>query len=219
MYLPFALAGADLRVPLEQEGAHETSSNLVYLVEFATGRSLGLRLPDVLLALSWFAVIALLFVCMRKPAGTPVEGRRRLLLMLTISLLAELLCIQIFSKNTWDRYLVMTMFPLCIVAAELSFVEILGYGLWLFAVCFETSYWAALLLLPTSLEAHARLLAGDRSYVFLLLLELAVVLGNAFLLLTCLRALVRLRSPATQPDGIGAPELADLTDVTNLQTA
>ena len=154
VYLPFALAGADLRVPLQVEGAHETAANLVYLVEFITGHSLGLRLPDLLLALSWFSVVGLLFVCMRNPAGSPAEGRRRTLLMLTVSLFAELLCIQVFSKNTWDRYLVMTMFPLCIIAAELSFAEILGYAVWVFAVCFEPSYWAAGLILPTSLAAH-----------------------------------------------------------------
>ena len=206
VYLPFALAGADLRVPLQQEGNHETAANLVYLVEFATGHSLGLRLPDILLALSWFAVVALLFFCMRQPAGTPVEARRRTLLMLTISLFAELLCIQVFSKNTWDRYLVMTMFPLCLVAAELSFVEILGYALWAAAACFEPSYWAANLVLPTSLAAHARMVAGEPGLYPLLALEVIVTFGNIFLLLTCLRALVRLRLPATEPAGITAPQ-------------
>ena len=210
VYLPFALAGANLLVPVQQEGGHETAANLVYLVEFATGHSLGLRLPDILLALSWFAVVGLVFVCMRNPLGTPVEARRRTLLMLTISLFAELLCIQVFSKNTWDRYLVMTMFPLCIIAAELSFAEILGYAVWVFAACFEPSYWAAVLTLPTSLEAHTRLLAGERGLVSLLALEAVIVLGNLFLLLTCLRALVRLRVPATQPLGITAPELPGL---------
>jgi hypothetical protein len=212
VYLPFALAGADLRVPLQQEGNHETAGNLVYLIEFISGHPLGLRLPDVLLALSWFAVVGLVFVCMRNPAGTPAEARRRTLSMLTVSLFAELLCIQVFSKNTWDRYLVMTMFPLCIVAAELSFVEIFGYAAWASAACFEPSYWAGSLVLPTSLEAHARLAAGERGLYILTVLEAVVVLGNLFLLLTCLRALVRLRTPATQPEGITEPELPGLPE-------
>ncbi len=210
VYVPFALAGADLRVPLHQEGDHETAANLIYLVEFATGHSLGLHVPDLLLALSWFSVVGLVFVCMRNPAGTPVEARRRILLMLTVSLLAELLCIQVFSKNTWDRYLVMTMFPLCLIAAEFSFREVLGYALWIFAACFEPSYWAGMLFLPSSLQAHQRLLAGDPRIYLLLALEIIIVAGNLFLLLSCLRALVRLRSPATQPLGITHPQRADL---------
>ena len=210
VYLPFALAGADLRVPLYQEGAHETSANLTFLVEFVTGHSLGLRLPDLLLALSWFAVVGLLFFCMRNPVGTPTEGRRRILLMLTLSLFAELLCIQIFSKNTWDRYLVMTMFPLCILAAELSFLEIVGYALWVFAVCFESSYWAAILLLPTSLEAHTHLLAGEHRYMLLVALEAFVMLGYIFLMVKCVRALLDRRTPPTNPPATTHPELPGL---------
>ena len=206
-YVPFALAGADLREPLTQEGAHKTSSNLVFLVESLTGHSLGLHLPDVLLALSWLAVVVLTFVSMRAVSGDEPKARRSTLLLLSISLIAELLCVQIFSKNTWDRYLVMAMFPLCLVAAELSWREMLGYGVWLFTLCFEPSYWAGILGLPEAGDVHRGMFSGNPRLIFFFCLQIIVVGGSVFMLLTCTRALVRLRRPETQPEGIFHPAL------------
>ncbi len=194
VYVPFALAGANLAVPLSAEGAHVTSSNLVYLFEMITGRSLGLRLPDLILALSWFAVVAVTFLAMRRFASTAAPDRRRTFYLLTLSLIAELLCIQVFSKNTWDRYLVMAMFPLCLVAAEFTFAELLAYAIWMAASVFEPSYWSAILLFTPADLAHRALLAHNPQFFKLLLLELIVVLGNLYLLATCLR---RLLAPAS----------------------
>ncbi len=207
VYVPFALAGADLKVPLTAEGAHETSFNLIFLIEMITGRSLGLRLPDVALALSWFAVIGVTFVAMRKAAAAPGGPRlSRTCYLLTVSLIAELLCIEIFSKNCWDRYLVMTMFSLCVVAAELTFAEILGYAVWLAVIVFEPSYWAGILLVPASDAAHAALMARNPSYILLLVLELVIVGGSFFLLLTCVRRM--LGAPASDtPAAYDSPEL------------
>jgi hypothetical protein len=200
VYVPFGFAGAKLLMPVSAEGTHETSSNLVYLFEFATGHSLGLHLPDALLGLSWLAVVVTVFFCMRAVAGSSQneradEERRRMLHMLVISLIAELLCIQIFSKNTWDRYLVMTMPALCILAAEFSFTEIIAFGIWAADVSFEPSYWATKLQLPTSAIARSYLLRGDEHLYRLMVFEVVCVAGNCFLLYACIRALLHLRRP------------------------
>jgi hypothetical protein len=211
VYVPFALIGADLTVPLHVEGSHITSSNAIYLVGFITGRDLGLRAPDAALALSWFFIVGLTFFCMRAVRSGSPDARRRTLYMLTISLIAELLCIQVFSKNSWDRYLVMAMFPLCTLVARMSFIEVVGFGLWAADVCFESSYWAdnGMLFAP---QVHAALLSHSHFALNLLLIEILQTAGSVLLWCACIRRLLALRSepliPAADPAGLDAGPLA-----------
>jgi hypothetical protein len=194
IYAAFALAGADITTPLRLEGPHKTASNLIFLLELATGRDLHLRLPIALLALSWFAVITILFVSMKAASS----NQKHTLHILTLSLIAELLCIQIFSKNAWDRYLVMTMFSLCTLAAELPFRALIAFALWTITAALEPSYWATLAHSQPSLELHLLLIAREPKALTLLSLELLYVGGSILLLIACLRRILTLRSTAAR---------------------
>ena len=103
VYGTFSLLGANIAAPLQAEVGHKTSSNVAFLVELATGHSLGLRVPDAALGLSWLCVVGVTAFAMSKVSGKAQSDRRQTCFLLTISLIAELLCVQIFSKNTWDR--------------------------------------------------------------------------------------------------------------------
>ncbi len=193
VYGGFALAGANIAVPLHAEGDHRTASNLIFLIGMVTGHPLGLRAPDLLLALSWFSMVGLTFISMRACDPKQPEGRRRILTMLTLSLIAELLCVQIFSKNTWDRYLVMAMFPLCTLVARMSFGEIVAFGIWAMDAVVEPSYWATVLNSGPAERIHPYLVAREPHVLFMLLLEVVYVSGSIYLFAVCVRQLLRLR--------------------------
>ena len=196
-YVSFALAGADLAGPLRAEGAHITCSNLTFLIELVTGRSLGLRLPDAFLALSWLLIVSLTFLAMRRASGSAPANRRRVFYLLTISLIAELLCIIVFSKNTWDRYLVMAMFPLCTLVAEMTLPEVIGYAVFATVAGWEPTYWALMLNWTPALQLHARLLAGDHLTLIMLAAELVEVGGSLYLWIACLRRLAAIPAIAS----------------------
>jgi hypothetical protein len=193
VYVPFGLAGADLTTPIHVEGAHITAGNSIYLAGLLSGIDIPLRVPDALLGLSWLFIVILTFLAMRPASGDSAPARRRTLYILTLSLIAELLCVQIFSKNTWDRYLVMAMFPLCMLAAELSFGEIIAYGIYIADIVFEPSYWADNGFV-TPLQGHAMLVAHSAFARNLACTEFLQAAGSIFLWVAVIRRLLALRT-------------------------
>jgi Glycosyltransferase family 87 len=197
IYVPFGLAGANLLTPVSVEGNHETDTNLFFLFQLVTGIRLSPRLQDIALALSWFCVV-LFFAraLLRQPANT-----RRSMHILSLSLVAELMCVLIFSKNCWDRYLVMTMFPLTLMAAELSFAELSAYAVWTFTSVFVSSYYASLAGLRPAIAEHALLLRGDHIAIGLAVVELLEVIGSCLVMTFTLRAIHRLSSQVSEDTG------------------
>jgi hypothetical protein len=188
IYVPFGLAGANLLTPLSVEGDHETDTNFFFLFQMVTGVHLSLRLQDTILALSWICVVLFTARALRRQPATT----KRSLHILSLSLIAELMCIMIFSKNCWDRYLVMTMFPLTLMAAELSFVELSAYALWTFTSAFVPSYYASLAGFRPAIAEHALLLRGDHIEIGLVIVELLEVIGSCLVMIFTLRAIHRL---------------------------
>jgi hypothetical protein len=82
VYGAFAAHGANILAPLGAEGAHKTTSNLTFLAEFLTGIDLGNRLPDLMLALIWIAVVALTFWAMHGCEGDETARRKIVLVSL-----------------------------------------------------------------------------------------------------------------------------------------
>jgi hypothetical protein len=193
IYVPFGLAGANLLTPLTVEGDHETDTNLFFLFQLVTGIHLSPRLQDTILALSWICVVLFTAWALRRE---PVNTRRSMHI-LSLSLIAELMCIMIFSKNCWDRYLVMTMFPLTLMAAELSFSELCAYAVWTFVSVFANSYFASLAGPRPGIAEHALLVRGDHIVIGLTVVELLQVLGSCLVMMFTLRAIYRLSNSTT----------------------
>jgi hypothetical protein len=102
------------------------------------------------------------------------------------------MCIMIFSKNCWDRYLIMTMFPLTLMAAELSFAELSAYAFWTFTSVFVPSYYATLTGVRSAIEEHSLALSGDHIAIGLVIVELLEVIGSCLVMMFTLRAMHRL---------------------------
>ena len=187
VYGTFATAGANVLAPLGAEGAHKTSSNLTYLFELTSGINLGDRLPDAALAAAWIAVTLLPWRAMQATAGNE-DARRRVLLT---GLTAVMMAVQVFSKNTWDRYLVMTMFPLCWLAAEFKGAQMALYCAWSVVNVVYRSAWSSLAAEAPSLVMHRALAEGNPLAWWMLAGELLQTAGNAAILVFAVHRLVR----------------------------
>ncbi len=193
VYLGFAASGANILTPLGAEGSHKTSSSLIYLFELLSGISLGDRLPDVLLGLSWLAVVAFTFRTLQRRKGDQVPT----LQIAALSMIAELMCLQVFSKNTWDRYLVMAMYPLCLLVAEFSVGEIFAYSLWSVVNVVYRSYWATVALAPVAVQLHGAILSHDSTANWVLAGEVLQTGGNCFIFVKAIQRLAALGRPQT----------------------
>lgn len=192
VYGTFAAHGANILAPLGAEGAHKTTSNITFLVELLTGINLGNRLPDLMLALVWIAVVALTFWAMHRREGDEIASRKIVL----VSLIAVMMTLQVFSKNTWDRYLVMTMYPLCYLAAEFTGAQIALYCVWLVVNVTYRSFWATFADRTTSVELHRALMQHGILAHQLLVGEVLQTGGNMAIFTLAVRKLLRLASVA-----------------------
>lgn len=205
VYAGFATAGANILVPLGAEGSHKTSSSLIYLFELVTGLNLGDRLPDVLLGLSWLAVVALIFRTIQRRRGNEVAT----LQIVALSMIAELMCLQVFSKNTWDRYLVMAMYPLCYLVADFSPTEIFLYSAWCVVNVIYRSYWATVAGAPIAVHLHRALLTPNTMAHWVLAGEILQTGGNCFIFVKAIQALARLGAAHTMDAPALSPTLAE----------
>jgi len=191
VYGAFAAHGAHILAPLGAEGAHKTTSNITFLVELLTGIDLGNRLPDLMLALVWIAVIALTFWVVRRREGDETAMRKIVL----VSLIATMMTLQVFSKNTWDRYLVMTMYPLCYLAAEFTGAQIALYCAWLVVNVTYRSFWATFADGATAVVLHHALMQHSILAHELLVGEVLQTGGNITIFTLAVHRLARLASP------------------------
>jgi hypothetical protein len=99
--------------PLSAEGGLRTASDLPYLLESAAGYTPPAFIEDGMLAIVFLILIAVMLRArLRARAETP-------LLRLVVFGCASLnLGVLIFSKKSWPPYLVLTLFPLCLLFGE-----------------------------------------------------------------------------------------------------
>jgi hypothetical protein len=109
----FAAMHLPILYPLSAEGGLRTASDLPYLLESAAGYTPPSFVEDGLLAIVLLILIAVMLRArLRARAETPLL---RLVVFGCASLNLGLL---IFSKKSWPPYLVLTLFPLCLLFGE-----------------------------------------------------------------------------------------------------
>ena len=188
VYSTFAAAGSNILIPLHAEGGHKTTSNITFLIELVSGISLGDRLPDIVLAAGWIAVVILAFRAMRRAENDESAQRTTVL----IGLISVMMVVQVFSKNTWDRYLVMTMYPLCWLAAEFTGAQVALYSIWLVVNVAYRSAWSSITGEASSLTLHNSLIQGNALGRGMLAGEVLQTTGNVVVLAFAVRRLVLL---------------------------
>jgi hypothetical protein len=187
VYGTFVTLGANVLGPIGAEGAHKTTSNLPFLFELVTGIDLGNHLPDIALALAWIGVVAVTLRSAHRHQRDATSMQKILL----ASLICVMMVVQVFSKNTWDRYLVMAMYPLCWLAAEFTAAQITLYCVWLVVNVTYRSFWANFSG-NSSLELHSALVHHGLLAHEVLLGELLQTEGNIYLFALAVRSLLRL---------------------------
>lgn len=194
--------GLPILTPLKQEGNIKGAGNLPFLIESILGITLPSRLWDLLL----LAVLAVIFLLIARAAhaSTPV-GRLR---VITFSLAALTLALLLFSKKSWPPYLMLALFPICLLI-EVRRLQLIGFALVGVVAVVEHSYWASILSQVTALQFHQGLLAGHSNCFVFLGLEVAMLAGYTWLLTNALRRIgaapgfVLETTPERQGDLIG----------------
>jgi hypothetical protein len=173
--------------PLTNEGSIRTAGNLPYVIESILGRLLPKRLLDgtVLLALC----VVLLLVA-RTARGQTEKVR---LLVITFGMPAIILTLVLLSKKGWPNYLMLILFPLCLLARRMQRSGIVLFSLFGIIAVVEHSYWSSLLMQCSSLAFHGLLFDGGQPLLHEVLifghgvLELLLIAGYCWLLALSLR--------------------------------
>jgi hypothetical protein len=161
--------------PLQREGNNKGAGNLPFLVESILGASLPSRLWDLLL----LVVLAAIFLLAARTARNAAPETR--LRVITFSMAALTIALLAFSKKSWPPYLMLTLFPLCLLIDRRR-ISLICFALVGVVAALEHSYWSSILSQPTSLVAHQGLFSGGASYLILFGLEVALLASYGWLL-------------------------------------
>ena len=170
-------------MPLRQEGDLKSAGNLPYLVESIFGMTLPSRLWDGLL-LGIFG--AIFFLVVRASRDADMAGRLRSVVFATASLTLALL---LFSKKSWPPYLMLSLFPICLLIDVRRRIQTLGFVSFSLVAVVEHSYWASLLHQLRAPELHQELLAGQPTYFVFLALQFLLLGGYGWLLAYSIRGI------------------------------
>ena len=198
VYGAFAAKHLAIFSPLTQEGSLRSANNLPYLVEAILGVTVPSRIWDMLTLAVLGILLALVARSMRD--ATPTLRLR----ILTFGMAALTLCILLFSKKSWPPYLVIALFPLCLLIPSATRLKTFAFALFGVIAVVSPSYWATVHRQFSAQEFHQGLLAHQGSCFIFLALQLLLILGYIWLLAESLhqitsRASVVEDNPVTQP--------------------
>ena len=109
----FAAMHLPIFLPLSQEGGLRTASDLPYLLESAAGYTPPAFVEDGLLA-----IVLLILIGVMLRARLRARAERPLFRLVVFGYASLNLALLIFSKKSWPPYLVLTLFPLCLLFGE-----------------------------------------------------------------------------------------------------
>jgi hypothetical protein len=184
VYGAFLLMRLPILTPLAQEGNLKCAGNIPFLIESLLGVTISSRLWDALLVAA-FALIYVLVLRVSRGAGLP--GRLR---AITFATAALTLALVLFSKKSWPPYLMLSLFPICLLADLRRRIQVIALASFSLIAVVEHSYWATLLHQLTAQEFHQGLLSGQATYFVFLSLQLLLLWGYGWLLAAALRGIL-----------------------------
>jgi hypothetical protein len=202
IYSWFLFGKAPILQPLAAEGAMRSAGDLPYLVEAMFGLSLAGRFWDLLLLLASF----LLFGAVARAARESASAAR--LRAIPFATCAITLAVLLLSKKSWPPYLMLSLFPICLlpVTGKRRRLKIPAFALFSVVAVTEHSVWASCFAQFSAAALHASLRVGDTRAWLFFILELLLLAGYAWLLLASANQIVTARRPA-QPPVLESPEL------------
>ncbi len=184
-YGVFVALRLPLLVPIQIESSMKQAGDLPYLLEAV----LGVDIPGKILDAVMLVVVA--GVWLRVAAGARdrvLSSRARIIVY---GLPAVTLALEIFAKKSWPPYLMIVLFPLCVLVAGAGRWAALVFSLFSVVAVTEHSYWATMLASATSSELHAGLIARHGGAWLYALSQVLLLAGYAWLLVLALRAVGR----------------------------
>jgi hypothetical protein len=165
--------------PLVSESGLRSSDDLPYLFEGITG----LTLPSVLWDTVVLVVCALIFLLIFvKSRGTSLALRLRIL---SFGFAALTIALVLFSKKSWPPYLMLGLFPICLLIR--SKLNIAAFALFGIVTVVSHSYWDTVLGELRAAGLHQGLLSYDPKCFLFLFIDLVLVLFYAWILQSSLR--------------------------------
>jgi hypothetical protein len=184
---------APILQPLVAEGELRSAGDLPYLVEAVSGLTLPGRFWDLLLLLALLGVFAAVACAAR---DNPLSARLR---AITFGSSTVTLALLMLSKKSWPPYLLLSLFPICLLPATHRRVRILAFALFSVVAVTEHSVWASWFSQFSARELHAALRQASAPAWFFFILEILLLAGYAWLLLEAVLQLVRTRQPVLPP--------------------
>jgi hypothetical protein len=203
-YGTFAALHLPVLYPLSAEGGLRTASDLPYLLESAAGYTPPAFVEDGLLAIVLLILIAVMLRArLRAHADTPLL---RLVVFGCASLNLGLL---IFSKKSWPPYLVLTLFPLCLLIGEGGYRRLRLACFAIFNVLAVTTHsiWATIFSQFLAKPFHHALAQREPMAIVFLITQILLVFGYIWLLIESIDMMLT-PTPALKPHLIShAPQL------------
>jgi hypothetical protein len=154
------------------------------------------RIEDGLLLLSFLIILG---ASAKALYGASVEARMR---VMTFAPAALTLALLILSKKSWPPYLMLVLFPLCLLfgAGRMRTLRTFAFGIFSVLAVFVHSFWATIFRQALAPELHTMLAAGRPSALLFLLLQVLLVGGYLWLLIESLLQIVHAgRADGVQP--------------------
>ena len=177
--------GLPLLTPIRIESALKQAGDLPFLVESALGIDIPGRILDgtmlFMLGLVWIAVAL-------ATRGRQLEQQARVILF---ALPAVTLVLELFAKKSWPPYLMIVLFPLCLLLADRGRTALWVFEFFCVIAVSEHSFWATVLGSIGSGEMHQGLLLHGSNFYFYIFLQVLLLSGYGWLLWMSIQAFGR----------------------------
>ncbi|MCU1224297.1 MAG: hypothetical protein JWQ42_2390 [Edaphobacter sp.] len=177
---------------LTHEGHMKTANNLPYLIEAIVG----ITPPPLFWDSLVLASVAILFVLIANAVRRASPALR--LRTLTFGMAALTLALLLFSKKSWPPYLMLTLFPICLLVPAQSRLKSAAFALFGVVAVVGPSYWATVYKQFSAQAFHQGLLAHQKGCFVFLGVQCLLVLGYAWLLLEAIRLIIASPNAAAQ---------------------
>lgn len=177
-YGSFALGHMPVLFPFYFEHTDRSASNLPYLLEGLFNLTPPERLEDIVMALALLFVLALLArVGMRRLNSTAAARA------ITFGCPALLLTLLIFSRKSWPPYVMLTLFPLCLLLGqgERFRLRLACFAVFNVVAVIAHSFWATVFQQFIASEFHQALRQHIPAAYLLLFLQTALIVGYFWL--------------------------------------
>jgi hypothetical protein len=165
--------------PLISESGLKSADDLPYVFESMTGVTVPSFVWDSLVLVICASIYLLIAV---KSRGAALTLRLRIL---TFGFAALTLALILFSKKSWPPYLMLSLFPICLLFR--SKLNIAGFALLGVVSAVSHSYWETLLAELKAAGLHQGLLSHDPKCILFLFIELVLIVCYAWVLQAALR--------------------------------